>query len=236
MTATVITAYLSEGLAAARPATPAITTGAIAFWYSTDTSALSFYDANSSSWVSVPISGGSTGAWATPAITSGTWGVDSTAHATKGNAIEPAVAMTIDKITYLTDGSINGHNLICTIWTLNTGTNALIAQQGSTATATGTATAGPITFTFSSPVSLAANTAYVILITDTSAASGTTTIDMYAGSARLNPCYPAMPSMINNTTVNGAGFVLSTNVTPTAAATLSGASTGPFAIMIHFNA
>lgn len=43
MAATIITAYLGEGLAAARPATPAIDADAIGFWFSTDTGALSVY-------------------------------------------------------------------------------------------------------------------------------------------------------------------------------------------------
>lgn len=51
MTATVITSYLGEGLLANRPATPAIDSACIAFWYSTDTAALSMY-ANGA-WTSV---------------------------------------------------------------------------------------------------------------------------------------------------------------------------------------
>lgn len=43
MTSTLITSYLGEGLLANRPATPAIDANAIAFWYSTDTAALSVY-------------------------------------------------------------------------------------------------------------------------------------------------------------------------------------------------
>ena len=49
MAATLITAYLSEGLAAARPATPLIATGGIAFYFATDTATLSFW--NGSAWV-----------------------------------------------------------------------------------------------------------------------------------------------------------------------------------------
>ena len=41
--ATLITQYLGQGLAAARPATPAIDAGAIGYYYATDTNALSYY-------------------------------------------------------------------------------------------------------------------------------------------------------------------------------------------------
>ena len=51
MSSTLITGYLSEGIASARPATPSITSGAIAFYYATDTSVLSVW--NGSSWGSV---------------------------------------------------------------------------------------------------------------------------------------------------------------------------------------
>lgn len=43
MTNTLITAYVGQGLAAARPATPTIDAGAIGFYYATDTAALSVY-------------------------------------------------------------------------------------------------------------------------------------------------------------------------------------------------
>lgn len=43
MTSTLITAYLGQGLAAARPATPAVAPGTIAYWYATDTGVLSIY-------------------------------------------------------------------------------------------------------------------------------------------------------------------------------------------------
>ncbi len=43
MSSGLITTYLGEGLAAARPATPDVGTGAIAFYYATDTNQLSTY-------------------------------------------------------------------------------------------------------------------------------------------------------------------------------------------------
>lgn len=43
MTSTLITAYVGQGLAASRPATPSIDTGAIAWYYATDTGVLSYY-------------------------------------------------------------------------------------------------------------------------------------------------------------------------------------------------
>jgi hypothetical protein len=44
MTSTLITAYVGKGLAAARPASPAIAAGTIGWYYATDTGALSYYD------------------------------------------------------------------------------------------------------------------------------------------------------------------------------------------------
>lgn len=43
MTATLVTAYLGQGLAAARPAAPALATGTVGWWYSTDTGVMSYY-------------------------------------------------------------------------------------------------------------------------------------------------------------------------------------------------
>lgn len=51
MTNTLIAAYLGSGLAAARPATPAVDTGAAGYYYATDTGALSVYAA--SAWNAV---------------------------------------------------------------------------------------------------------------------------------------------------------------------------------------
>lgn len=48
MTATVVTSYLGEGLLAARPATPAVATGCIAFYYATDAQILYVY--NGTAW------------------------------------------------------------------------------------------------------------------------------------------------------------------------------------------
>lgn len=45
-----ITEYLGSGLAAARPATPDVPTGALAFYFATDTEALSMYDQNDGAW------------------------------------------------------------------------------------------------------------------------------------------------------------------------------------------
>lgn len=47
MASTLITAYLGEGLAAARPATPSITAGSIALYYATDTGVTSLFDGTS---------------------------------------------------------------------------------------------------------------------------------------------------------------------------------------------
>lgn len=43
MASTLLTAYLGQGLAAARPATPTIATGTIGWYYATDTGVLSYY-------------------------------------------------------------------------------------------------------------------------------------------------------------------------------------------------
>lgn len=44
MASTLITSYVGKGLAAARPAAPAIATGTFGWYYATDTSTLSYYD------------------------------------------------------------------------------------------------------------------------------------------------------------------------------------------------
>lgn len=43
MSSTLITSYLGQGLAAARPATPALATGTIGYYFATDTGVMSFY-------------------------------------------------------------------------------------------------------------------------------------------------------------------------------------------------
>lgn len=45
-----ITQFLGAGLAASRPATPDVPTGALAFYFATDTEVLSFYDPNDAAW------------------------------------------------------------------------------------------------------------------------------------------------------------------------------------------
>lgn len=186
-------------------------------------------------WETPGGSGGGQGGWAVPMLASGNFNTaDSTPHATKGNCIEIVNAVTVDTVIYLSDGAINGHNLICSIWSLNTGTNALIAQAGTTATASGPSASGPVSFTFSPAVSLSAGAAYVILITDTSASSGTSSIDIYCGGSPTVPTYSGIPSLLSNHTTNGAPFMLSTNALPTAGASLGSGSNGPFAIMFRY--
>jgi hypothetical protein len=63
MTNTLITGYLSEGIASARPATPAVASGAIAFYYATDTATLSVW--NGTSWVAA---GGGYSAGSAPSV------------------------------------------------------------------------------------------------------------------------------------------------------------------------
>lgn len=53
--ATLITAYLGKGLAAARPATPTVDSGCMALWFSTDTKAMSYWDG--SAWQSLAAAG-----------------------------------------------------------------------------------------------------------------------------------------------------------------------------------
>lgn len=63
-----ITNYLGEGAASARPATPSITPGATAFYYATDTGALSFW--NGSAWSAVTGTGDNTREFALWIVTS----------------------------------------------------------------------------------------------------------------------------------------------------------------------
>lgn len=53
-----ITAYLGQGLAASRPATPSVATGGLAFYFASDTEVLSLYDANDAAWQTVVAGGG----------------------------------------------------------------------------------------------------------------------------------------------------------------------------------
>lgn len=257
MTATTITAYLGEGLAANRPATPAIAAGAIGLWYSTDTDTYSIY--NGSAWAGpFVIPGGTTGqvleknsntdfdySWATPSsgssantwaipLASANWAFDSGAHATKGNSFIPTLNMTIDRVQIISDGGNNGHTLQASLWVLNTGTNALTSQVGSSYTTTGPASTGPANFTITSPWSLTAGTAYVLLITDTTG-SATNSIDLPVQASTMRPTYPQFPSRLDSNTIDGAGgcFQLSSN-SPAASNTLSASSNGVFGIMFRF--
>jgi hypothetical protein len=62
MTSTFITAYVGKGLAAARPAAPAIAAGTFGWYYATDTAVLSFYDGT---WHTVSSSDPSISFWTT---------------------------------------------------------------------------------------------------------------------------------------------------------------------------
>lgn len=48
-----ITEFIGQGLAASRPATPDVPTGALAFYFATDTETLSLYDANDAAWQTI---------------------------------------------------------------------------------------------------------------------------------------------------------------------------------------
>lgn len=63
MTSTLITAYIGNGLAAARPASPAIAAGTMAWYVATDTGTLSYWDG--SAWHTVSASDPSISAWTT---------------------------------------------------------------------------------------------------------------------------------------------------------------------------
>ena len=56
MTSTLITQYIGKGTAGARPATPAVAAGTFAWYYATDTGALSYWDG--AAWHTANVSGG----------------------------------------------------------------------------------------------------------------------------------------------------------------------------------
>lgn len=69
MTSTLITAYIGKGLAAARPASPAIAAGTMAWYVATDTGTLSYWDG--SAWHTVSANDPSISAWTTVPVNPG---------------------------------------------------------------------------------------------------------------------------------------------------------------------
>lgn len=115
----------------------------------------------------------------------------STAHATKGLVLTPAVAMTVDKLSaYIT--TIIGGVYVMRIYSLSGATiTALIATSG-TLTAVDAATKWR-TFDLPAPKVLAAGTSYAIVISRTDAGN-TYALPIYQGAADLTPVMNNTPN------------------------------------------
>lgn len=69
MAGSLVTNYLAQGTAAARPATPTAATGTLSFYFASDTETLSIYDWNDGAWQDLPTSGGLAAATTTEILT-----------------------------------------------------------------------------------------------------------------------------------------------------------------------
>jgi hypothetical protein len=153
-------------------------------------------------------SGGSGNTYAMPMASAFT--TSGQAYATQGNWFMPVVGFTIDEaFVSFFGGMTSGHVYVVTVFVVN-GSLAIQSVLGSatvTATASGT---GTLIFSFGSKLGLAAGTEYVIALTDTSVASGTTGNSMGGNSASfvVAQTYPNLPM---NAALQGTRVALASN-------------------------
>jgi hypothetical protein len=181
-TSTIIQDYIGRGTFAARPATPPVSPGGIAFYFATDTVVL--YMWTGAAWVIV---GSGTGGSAAPVGASGqflTTGTTTNASnfASKGNVIVPDAVMSITAVAALIT-SVTGATYKVGIAPFNTGTNKMTSAPTYSDTfteVTGVALAN-IVCKFATPVALAEDTAYIVFLVRTDATS-TTSLSMSFGT------------------------------------------------------
>lgn len=176
MPSTLLPAYLGQGLAAARPVTPAIATGTIGLYFATDTGAYFIY---------------ANGAWQVPGsnqftmLPSGSLSADAQAFGSRGNILAPLTNMTLRQAWYQFTAVNTGVYKIG-IAPYNTGTNQMTSAP--TYTASFTAAASALTsgvLQFASPFALLAGTSYILFLVRTDVV-GTTSLNMQFNSTEID--------------------------------------------------
>lgn len=180
MASTKITDYLSQGLASARPATPANYAGTISWYYATDTATLTYY-ANGA-WQSV-----STKAKLTYPLASLASLSNSQSFGSRGVILIPGQAITVTDMFALFS-PLNTGTYKLGIAPYNNGTNHITAAPNYTAAINPTVSGlQSISAPLVAPLTLVAQAFYLAFVTRTDVV-GTTAMDMtYSTTAKAAP-------------------------------------------------
>jgi hypothetical protein len=193
MPSTLITAYLGQGLASARPATPAIATGTIGFYEATDTGALSVY---------------ANGAW------SNVGGID---KGVPPSVVQSKLAVANSASITLTSAPVNGNLLVAmcfnpTVGTVGSGWTQVAANStGADFGLIAIKTAGASESATQSPLSGAGNGVIAMWEIHAQAVAPVITAATQAEQASLQSNAPSTPNLKNAITLGCVSLVSTSN-------------------------
>lgn len=146
------------------------------------------------SWVPQSGSGGSLPTWAVSASGLSAASVSSNTTASKGSVLYLCAPVTVHKLGITLGAPTNGAQYVGRILTItNAGSPVATAVTATTSTVTwATGQSRFIALPFASPVTLAADVIYAVIISWANAASGSTALPAYTGS-QYRPCFYPMP-------------------------------------------
>lgn len=172
MTSTLMSAYMGQGTAAARPATPLIDTGTIGFYYATDTNVLSVYE--NGAW-SNNIGGGIV--HMAQATSSG-----ANLTASNGNIFTPIVNISVSKVSAILT-TVNSGVYKIGIAPFNRGTGQITgAPTYSSIFTEGVSGGASKVITMSLAMSLTASADYIVFVVRTDATPSTSMTFFFGGS------------------------------------------------------
>lgn len=149
--------------------------------------------------------------WSIPTSTDG-WTNSGQAYATQGNIFKALDSFTIDTIVAsFPSGSTSGHVYEASVCVVN---SSFVIQSVSANVSVTSSGGSDLVFSLGSDVTITAGTIYVIAITDTSAATTTTSCGVggAAAAATVQPTYPNLPitPSYTSTTVTRMGLATKT--------------------------
>lgn len=183
-----------------------------------------------------PTGGGSSYTYSRPL--GGSWGSSTTAFATKGHYLLPVEDFAIDEVLADMASTVNGHVYRMNVFPVSASfvTSAAIATVDVTASGTAAQT---LKFVIGSALTLTAGQAYIIAVTDTNLASGTTVLpifeDQNSGSVSAQgPAFPGLP--ISNVSTAAKGTMSLASLAPATGNTFILNAQAVFSIMLRASA
>lgn len=157
--------------------------------------------------------GGGGGNIFSQALGSATFISNTTAFASKGNLFFPAQNCTLLRVFATLSTITAGTTVRCSVFPCNTAASTITGAAIGSVTLTGLTANSLMTFDFSAtPLSLVANQMYVIMLTGTAAALGTTTLGLYSVSTPIRTPYSELASSwLYVVSTGGANTITATN-------------------------